>query len=81
MTDYRFEPEMNRSAAYADGNLIGECDYRVQGNSWYITHTEVLPEFGGQGIARQLVLMVAEEAQNSGFTVVPLCSYAVKVLG
>ncbi len=81
MIEYRFEPELNRSAAYADGQLIGLCQYVIQGNQWLITHTEVSPEFGGQGIARKLVLMVAEEAQEQGVQVVPICSYAVKVLG
>ena len=81
MIQYAFEPDAQRSAAYADGQLIGECDYVVQNGSWYITHTEVIPEFGGQGIARRLVLMVVEAAQEAGIPVVPICSYAVKVLG
>lgn len=81
MIEYRFEPEMNRSAAYADNELIGICDYVNQDGKWLITHTEVNPEFGGQGIARKLVLMIAKNAAESGIEVVPICSYAVKVLG
>lgn len=81
MIDYQFEPELHRSAAYDGGECIGECDYVVRGDSWAITHTEVNPAYGGQGIARQLVLMVAEAAQAQGITVIPICSYAVKVLG
>lgn len=76
-----FEGENNRSAAYYDGQLIGECDYVVQGNDWLIVHTEVAPEFGGQGIARKLVMLVAENGEREGYNIVPICSYAVHVLG
>lgn len=80
MVEYRFEPKFNKSTAYVDGTQIGECDYTIKDNTWYITHTEVNPEFGGQGIARQLVNMVVSEAQDQGADLVPICSYAVKVL-
>lgn len=76
-----FEPDQNRSAAYYEGQLIGECDYVVQGDQWAIVHTEVAPAFGHQGIARRLVLLVAQEAEENGYSVLPVCSYAVKVLG
>lgn len=49
--------------------------------AWAITHTEVDPTWGGQGIARQLVLMVAQEAENQDIPVIPVCCYAVHVLG
>ncbi len=81
MIEYRFEPEEQRSAAYVDGGLIGVCQYSVSGDSWLIVHTEVLPAFGGQGIARKLVEMVDEAAHDEGVDVVPVCSYAQKVLG
>lgn len=80
MIEYRFEPEEQRSAAYVDGGLIGVCQYSVSGNSWLIVHTEVLPAFGGRGIARKLVEIVAEEAENQGVEIIPVCSYTKKVL-
>lgn len=81
MADIVFEPGKYRSAAYIDGNLIGLCEYVVQNGNWLITHTEVLPQFGGRGIARQLVLEIADQAKQHGADVIPICSYAVKVLG
>ena len=81
MVEYGFEPENRRSVAVDDGHVIGLCEYKVQDGKWYITHTEVDPVYGGRGIARQLVLMVAEEARKAQCDVVPICSYAVKVLG
>ncbi|WP_217947843.1 GNAT family N-acetyltransferase [Faecalibaculum rodentium] len=81
MIEYRFEPELHRSAAYDGSSCIGECDYVDRNGAWAITHTEVDPAWGGQGIARQLVMMVAQEAENQDIPVIPVCSYAVHVLG
>lgn len=74
--DVVFEPELNRSAAYIDGNHVGECEFSVEGNTWSITHTGVDPACGGRGIAKQLVLKVIEEARRQKVRIVPVCSYA-----
>ena len=75
-----FEQDNNRSAAYMDGKQIGECDISVSGNIWTITHTGVRPEYGGRGIAKKLVLCVTEAARANKAKIVPLCSYANKVM-
>lgn len=71
-----FEPELNRSAAYIDGNHVGECEFTVDGSVWSITHTGVDPAYGGRGIAKMLVLMVIEEARKQQVRIDPVCSYA-----
>ena len=63
-----------------DGKQIGECDISVSGNIWTITHTGVRPEYGGRGIAKKLVLCVTEAARANKAKIVPLCSYANKVM-
>lgn len=75
-----FEENLNRSAAYKDGNLIGECEFDVNDNKWNIVHTGVRPAFEGQGIARRLLNKVVEEARLRNLKIVPVCSYAKKVL-
>lgn len=80
MIVYIFEPEKRRSAAYDQGKRIGLCEYKEEIDVWTITHTETDPAYGGRGIARKLVLLVDEAARENGKTVVPVCSYAVKVL-
>ena len=69
-----------RSVAYDGDKQIGECDYRVTEDGWVIFHTEVLPEYGGKGIAKRLVYKIVEAAEKAGINVIPTCSYAVKVL-
>ena len=76
----QYEPNNNRSAAYDGDHEIGECCYSVSDNTWTIYHTEVNPAYGGQGIARKLVMAV-KEADETGMNIVSTCSYAYKVLG
>lgn len=80
MITYRFEPQNSRSAAYDDGNLIGVCEFVNQDGQWLITHTYVDPAYQGRGIARDLVMDVLNHASEQQIHVVPVCSYAVKVM-
>ena len=75
-----FEPELNRAAAYIDGKHIGECEFTVEDNIWSITHTGVNPAYGGRGIAKMLVLKVIEEARKGQVRIIPVCSYAKRMM-
>ena len=75
-----FDEEGHRSVAYLNDRQVGECDYRESGQGWTIVHTEVDPEYGGKGIAKRLVYKVTEAAERRKKEVIPVCSYAVKVL-
>ena len=77
----QYEANSNRSAAYDGDHEIGKCCYSVSGNTWTIYHTEVDPSYGGQGIAKKLVMAVKEAADQAGTDVISTCSYAYKVLG
>ena len=77
----QYESSSNRSAAYDGDHEIGECCYSVSGNTWTIYHTEVVPAYGGQGIAKKLVMAVKEAADKAGAEIISTCSYAYKVLG
>ena len=71
-----FEPELNRSA----GNHVGECEFCAENNVWSITHTGVDPAYGGRGIAKLLVLKVIEEARRQQVRIIPICSYAKRMM-
>lgn len=75
-----FEPDGNRSAAYSNGQQVGECEISVLGSVWTITHTGVRREYGGRGIAKKLVLCIVEAARANNAKIVPLCSYADKLM-
>ena len=78
--DIVFEQDRNRSAAYINGDQIGECEFSVSENVWMITHTGVRSEYGGRGIAKKLVLKVIESARTNNAKIVPICSYAEKLM-
>ena len=69
-----------KSIAYDGDRQIGECDYQVTSDGWNIYHTEVMPEYGGKGIAKRLMYKIVEAAEKAKAAVIPTYSYAAKVL-
>jgi len=54
---------------------IAKIEYRLKGNKIYITHTEVPPALGGQGVGTQLVEQVLQDIKSKELTLVPLCPF------
>ena len=75
-----FEPEHFRSAAYDGETRVGVAEIEDTHGCWVITHTEVDPAYGGQGIARRLIEEIIAEARHTGKKIVPVCSYAEKMM-
>ncbi len=66
-----------RYEARIDGEVAGWVEYgRVQGRIVAL-HTEVLPEFGGRGIASALVRRVLDDARAANVKVTPRCPFFV----
>ncbi len=80
MIEITFEKDKNRSVAFDNNTIIGECDFVIQKNIWNIVHTVVNSKYQGQGIARKLVNCVIENALKENKEVIADCSYAKKVL-
>lgn len=76
----RYEAEHCRSAAYDGEKRIGVAEFDARDGRWSITHTEVDPAYGGQGIARRLIEVLIAVARRDGAKIVPLCSYADKMM-
>ena len=76
----RYEVEHGRSAAYDGENRVGIAEFEDAAGRLVITHTEVDPAYGGQGIARRLIEEVIAAARRDGAKIVPLCSYADKMM-
>lgn len=63
--------------ARIDGQLAGWVEYgRVEGRIVAL-HTEVLPQYGGRGIASALVRRVLDDARAAGQKVTPRCPFFV----
>jgi predicted GNAT family acetyltransferase len=66
-------PAANRYEAHVGDALAGWVDYRRVRDRLVAIHTEVLPEFGGRGIASALVRQVLAEAREGGYRITPRC--------
>jgi predicted GNAT family acetyltransferase len=74
-------PEKDRFEARDEsGAMVGMVTYQLTGEIIVYTHTEVFPEYEGQGIASTLAKTVMDDARERGRTVVPLCPYISKWL-
>lgn len=70
-------PKGRRYEARTGGELAGWVDYGRVGTRLVALHTEVLPEFGGRGIASALVRRVLDDARSAGLTITPRCPFFV----
>ena len=65
--------------------VSGEVEAGLMTYTWagdhkfIIDHTEVNPEFSGQGIGKKLVMAAVEFAREKGLKIIPLCPYAKSV--
>ena len=70
-----------RSVAYDGDKQVGECDYQETDAGWNIYHTDVAPDYEGQGIAKRLVYKILEEAEKNKAKIIATCSYAKNHIG
>lgn len=60
-----------------DGKEAGRMTYSWAGNDKFIIdHTEVNPEFNGQGVGKKMVLAAVEYARENNLKIIPLCPFA-----
>ncbi|MGP7959453.1 GNAT family N-acetyltransferase [Sanguibacter sp. A247] len=69
-------PDASRYEIAVDGTLAGFVDYRLEGHVIALTHTETLPIFAGQGLAKELITSVLDDVRQRDLAVLPFCSYA-----
>ncbi|MGP3957474.1 GNAT family N-acetyltransferase [Nonomuraea sp. 3N208] len=72
-TESRFE-------VLVDGKVAGFAEYRLLPTKIVFTHTEVLPDYEGQGLASKLVGHALKASADTGLRVVPLCPYVRKYI-
>lgn len=58
-----------------DGGAIAAAYYQANGDRLTLTHTEVPPEFAGQGIGKKLATGVFDLARQSGRKLILQCSF------
>jgi predicted GNAT family acetyltransferase len=64
--------------AVEEGIEVGEMTYIWRsGNKILINHTEVDPEYEGQGIGRKMVFHAVDFARKNGVKIIPVCPFVV----
>jgi predicted GNAT family acetyltransferase len=72
------EVQHNKAQQRFEATVEGElcvADYRLRGNTMWMTHTGVPSAVGGRGVAAELVRVALAHAQAEGLKVEPACSY------
>ncbi len=70
-----FNTDKQRYEIQVDGTLAGFSEVRESDDTVAFTHTKVFDEFGGQGIAGELVSHALDDVRGRDKTVVAKCEY------
>ncbi|HEY1313367.1 MAG TPA: GNAT family N-acetyltransferase [Steroidobacteraceae bacterium] len=76
MTTISHDSVAHRFTTEVDGSHA-ELEYSLSGDVMSITHTRVPPAIGGRGVAAELMGAALAAARTAGWSVQPICSYAV----
>jgi hypothetical protein len=57
------------------GQQLAIAEYMLAGKNMIFTHTEVPPEFEGQGVGNQLAKFALDYAVAQGYKIQPLCPF------
>jgi len=78
--EVRDNPAEQRFEIYESGVRAGLAEYQMSGDRMTLTHTETSPEFGGRGLAKQLIEFALTQARERGLAVIPVCPYVLRVI-
>jgi predicted GNAT family acetyltransferase len=75
-------PARSRYEGSIDGDVVGWIDYRrdERTGALLLTHAEVDPALGGQGVGTSMVLASLDDLSARGERIVPLCSFVASVV-
>lgn len=77
--DVQDAPDRKRYEITQDGRLAGFAEYQlVRGDRIVFTHTEIDPDFGGQGLGSVLVAEALADARERELQIVPICPFVAK---
>jgi len=76
--EFRHDPDRSRFEIALDGEVIGASYYRTEPGRRVFTHTEVDPEYQGQGLAGQLIKVALDATKAADLRVVPQCPAVAK---
>jgi predicted GNAT family acetyltransferase len=80
--EFRHDREAGRYEVTIDGTAAGVASYRLADGVADFNHTEVVPAFGGRGLAGRLVQFAMDHIRSAGdWKVRASCPYVVHWFG
>lgn len=67
--------EKSRYDIETDGELAGFAEYHERDGIAAFLHTEISPDFGGRGLATQLIRESLDDARAKGWKIEPFCPF------
>ncbi|MDM0115587.1 GNAT family N-acetyltransferase [Variovorax sp. J22R133] len=67
--------DAHRYEASKGGKTAAIAEYNLLSEAIMFTHTEVMPEFEGQGVGSAIARHVLDEARAQGKHVIPVCQF------
>jgi uncharacterized protein len=71
----RDNPDELRYELLVDGTLAGEILYRLRSDAVVLVHTEIAPQFEGQGLGSKLVAGALADIRTRGLRPVAVCPF------
>jgi predicted GNAT family acetyltransferase len=71
----RDNPDELRYELLVDGALAGEILYRLRSDAVVLVHTEIAPQFEGQGLGSKLVAGALADIRARGLRPVAVCPF------
>lgn len=71
----RDNPDELRYELLVDGTLAGEILYRLRSDAVVLVHTEIAPQFEGQGLGSKLVAGALADIRARGLRPVAVCPF------
>ncbi|TDB91359.1 GNAT family N-acetyltransferase [Actinomadura sp. 7K534] len=68
-------PERSRYEIVRDGAVLGFAAYQKAKDLIVFTHTEIDPEYEGQGLGGRLVRAALDDVRTQGLPVLPTCPF------
>jgi uncharacterized protein len=69
------DENLRRYTAAVDGRVIGQAEFLLTTDLVVFTHTEIDPQFEGQGVGSHLVRWALDDARRRGYHVVASCPF------
>jgi uncharacterized protein len=76
--EVRNAPEQERYEAWVGERRAGLVEYERRGDTLVVLHTEVEPEFEGEGVGAKLARTVLDDARAAGLQVNPQCPFTAR---